>query len=190
MRRRPTLSLNEWAVLGVLVDRPRHGYDIAAELRAGTPLGDIWTVSRQLVYRAIERLEALDLARPRRREPGAGGPPRTVYSPTDQGRATLDTWLTTPVRHLRDVRSALLLKLALTDRLGLDRATLVEAQQRALADRLAELADPPDDHGDIAALWRHHSATAVAQFLGSVSEPDDAPPPPASPGSTGPPGPT
>lgn len=168
MQRRPTLSLNEWAVLGVLVDRPRHGYDIAAELNADTPLGDIWTVNRQLVYRAIDRLEALELAQPRRREPGAGGPPRTIYGPTRQGRAALRTWLATPVDHLRDVRSALLLKLALIDRLGLDNSALIEAQQTTLADRLRELTQAPHDPTDLAGLWRHHSATAVDQFLRSV----------------------
>jgi len=173
MRRRPTLSLNEWAVLGVLVDDPRHGYDIAAELRPGTRLGDIWTVNRQLVYRAIERLDALELAQPRRREPGAGGPPRTIYAPTRQGRAMLHAWLATPVEHLRDVRSALLLKLALTDRLGRDRRELVDAQHRALADRLHELSHPPDDPSDIAGLWRHHSAAAVQQFLDSVGGADE-----------------
>ncbi len=175
MQRRPTLSLNEWAVLGVLVDTPRHGYDIAAELKADTPLGDIWTVNRQLVYRAIDRLEALELAQPRRREPGAGGPPRTIYGPTRQGRAALRTWLATPVNHLRDVRSALLLKLALIDLLGLDNLALIDAQQTALADRLRELTQPPDDPTDVAGLWRHHSANAVDQFLRSVRAHADPP---------------
>lgn len=170
MRRRPTLSLNEWAVLGVLVEGPRHGYDIAAELKPGTRLGDIWTVSRQLVYRAIERLEALELAEPRRREPGEGGPPRTVYGATRRGRAALRAWLATPVDHLRDIRSAFLLKLALTDRLGLARGALVDAQHEALADRLRELAHPPDDPTDVTALWRHHTATAVREFLASVGD--------------------
>lgn len=169
MRRRPTLSLNEWAVLGVLVEGPRHGYDIAAELKPGTRLGDIWTVNRQLVYRAIERLDALGLAEPRRREPGAGGPPRTVYGVTRRGRTALRAWLATPVDHLRDIRSAFLLKLALTDRLGLDRRALVEAQHVALDERLRELSDPPDDPTDVTALWRHHTATAVREFLASVA---------------------
>jgi DNA-binding PadR family transcriptional regulator len=168
MRRRPTLSLNEWAVLGVLVDGPRHGYDIAAVLKPGTHLGNIWTVNRPLVYRAIERLVALGLVRPRRREPGSGGPPRTVYGPTRDGRDALENWLATPVEHLRDVRSALLLKLALSDRLGIDRRPLVAAQHEALSSRFRELAAAPDDPGDIAGLWRHHSALAVRQFLESV----------------------
>ena len=71
VERRPTLSINEWAVLGVLVDQPRHGYDIAAELQPGTPIGDAWRLTRQLVYRALERLEALGMAEPQRTEAGA-----------------------------------------------------------------------------------------------------------------------
>ena len=88
VERRPTLSLNEWAVLGLLVERPRHGYDIATELRPGTPVGEVWRLSRQLVYRALERLEALGLVEPRRTEHGTG-PPRTVYGPTRRGRDAL-----------------------------------------------------------------------------------------------------
>ena len=171
MRRRPTLSLNEWAVLGLLVERPRHGYDVAAALKPGTPLGTVWTVNRQLVYRALDRLVALGLAEPRRREPGDGGPPRTVHGPTPRGEEELRAWLATPVEHLREVRSALLLKLALADRLGVERAPLVAAQQEALAERIGALAEPPDDPADVVALWRHHSALAVRDFLASVAQP-------------------
>jgi PadR family transcriptional regulator AphA len=166
--RRPTLSVNEWAVLGVLVDKPRHGYDIAAELARGTPLGDVWRVTRPLVYRALERLEAQALVEPRRTEPSDAGPPRTVYGPTRRGRSALRAWLDAPVEHVRDVRSALLLKLVLLDRLGLDRASLVAAQRHQLAPTLAELTAPPPDD-DPVALWRHHSAEAVTAFLDSLA---------------------
>lgn len=128
VERRPTLSLNEWAVLGVLVHGARHGYDIAAELRPGTPIGETWRLTGQLVYRALERLEALGLAEPRRTEPSDAGPPRTVYGATRRGRSALRTWLVTPVQHLRDMRSAFLLKVALTERLAADRSVLLRAQ--------------------------------------------------------------
>lgn len=170
MARRPTLSLNEWAVLGLLVETPRHGYDVAAELRPDRPLGEIWTLSRQLVYRAIGRLEALGLIEPRRHEPGQSGPPRTVYGPTRRGRTELYAWLATPVEHLRDVRSGLLVKLSLSDRLAVDPRRLLDAQADALAGRFAELATPPEDSGDIAGLWRHHSAAAVQAFLTTMRE--------------------
>lgn len=170
MERRPTLSLNEWAVLGVLVEQPRHGYDIAAELRPGTPIGDAWRLSRQLVYRALDRLEALGLAEPRRTETSDAGPPRTVYGPTRRGRALLRTWLSAPVEHLRDVRSALLLKLLLLQRLGLDHGELVQAQQAAFAPLLGERSTvPPAD--DVIALWRHHSAASVGAFLRALESP-------------------
>jgi PadR family transcriptional regulator AphA len=171
VERRPTLSINEWAVLGVLVDKPRHGYDIAAELQPGTPIGDAWRLTRQLVYRALERLEALGMAAPQRTEPGAAGPPRTIYGPTELGRTTLDSWLVTPVDHLREVRNAFLLKLLLADRLGHDRRPLVQAQRRAFAAILDGLATPPPA-SDVVAIWRHHSALAVASFLDAVDEPD------------------
>ena len=174
MDRRPTLSLNEWAVLGVLVERARHGYDIAAELQPGTQIGDVWRLSRQLVYRALERLEALGLVEPRRTEPSDLGPPRTVHGPTRRGRAAVRAWLTTPVEHLRDVRSALLLKLVLTERLGLDHHELIQAQQRAFGPLIDQLATVPNPDR-IATLWRHHSAAAAAAFLDQLSSQPAAP---------------
>jgi DNA-binding PadR family transcriptional regulator len=170
VERRPNPSLNEWAVLGVLVEKPRHGYDIAAELRAGTPVGDVWHLSRQLVYRALERLQALGLVEPRRTEPSTAGPPRTVYGPTARGRTELRRWLVTPVKHIRDVRNAFLLKLVVTEQLGLDPDDLIRAQRGAFADLLDERAVEPA-RTDHVALWRHHSAAAVATFLDALGKP-------------------
>ncbi len=170
VERRPTLSLNEWAVLGVLVDKPRHGYDIAAALRSGSPVGDVWHLTRQLVYRALERLEALGLVEPRRTEASTAGPPRTLYGATARGRADLRRWLVTPVRHIRDVRNAFLLKLVITEQLGLDPDDLVRAQRGAFADLLDQRAvEPP--RRDHVAMWRHHSAAAVAAFLDALDRP-------------------
>ena len=163
------MSLNEWAVLGVLVDRPRHGYDIAAELRRGATIGRAWRVDRQFVYRALDRLEDLGLAEPRRTEPGEGGPPRTVFGPTRKGRAALKAWLHEPVDHLRDVRGALLLKLVLLQELHMDLVPLVEAQRVAIEPHLVEHRSPPSDD-DVVAQWRHHSAAAVDAFLVSLDK--------------------
>lgn len=170
MERRGTLSINEWAVLGVLVDKSRHGYDIAAELRPGTPIGDAWQLTRQLVYRALERLEALGLAEPHRTEAGRAGPPRTIYGATPAGRAALDVWLVTPVEHVREIRNAFLLKLVVTERLGRHRRELVRAQRRAFAELVERLTAPPPDD-DVIALWRHHAAVAATTFLEALDEP-------------------
>jgi PadR family transcriptional regulator AphA len=164
VERRAALSLAEWAVLGVLVDAPRHGYDVGSELAGSADLGQVWQVRRPLVYRAIERLEALGLVEARREEPGASGPRRTVYGPTRRGRAALRRWLRQPVGHLRDFRSELLLKLTLARRVGVDTAPLVAAQRAAVAGQIDALRPPPAT-GDAVALWRHHSALAAERFL-------------------------
>jgi DNA-binding PadR family transcriptional regulator len=170
VERRTTLSLNEWAVLSLLAEEPRHGYDIAGELRAGRPLGNVWRVGRPLVYRALERLVALGYVEEARTEKGDAAPPRTVYAPTHTGRATLTEWLATPAEHLRDVRSVLLLKLVVHQRLGSDPGPLVAAQRAAFAPRLLERAGRPS-HDDVIGLWRHHSADAVRRFLDDLDGP-------------------
>ncbi|HEY1643116.1 MAG TPA: hypothetical protein VGG35_20665 [Streptosporangiaceae bacterium] len=59
----PTLSLSEWVVLGLVCEQPAHGFAIAGLLgRQGSP-GEVWRVARPVVYRAIQRLEALFPAR-------------------------------------------------------------------------------------------------------------------------------
>jgi DNA-binding PadR family transcriptional regulator len=170
--RRAEMSLNDWAVLACLAERPRHGYDVAAELAPGAELGAVWRVPRQRVYRALDRLVALGLAEAGRLEPGEGGPPRQVFRATGAGRARLHEWLGHPVAHLREVRSALLLKLVVSRRLGVDVRPLVEAQRGAFGDALAALAAPPGE--DPVAVWRHHSAAAVAALLDTLAPPAGA----------------
>lgn len=168
MDRRPTLSLNEWAVLALLAEAPRHGYELAAELKQASEIGTVWTVSRPIVYRALDRLEAPELVAPRRSEPGQG-PRRTVYEATRNGREVLQRWLVIPVAHLRDLRGALLLKLVIGRRLGVDPSALVAAQRETLAPHLAALANDPEP-GDIVGLWRQQSALAARSFLDRLEE--------------------
>lgn len=165
------LNVSEWAVLGVLAERPRHGFAIAAELATGTELGSVWTVRRPLVYRALDHLDALRWARPARDEPGAGGPPRRVHTVTRTGRRRLDDWLDEPVAHLRDVRSELLLKLLLRERLGLPLEPLVAAQREAFAAVLGSLlhSGAGPEGGSITSRWRRASASAVERFLDDLA---------------------
>ena len=109
----PALSLTDWVVLGVLAEEPRHGFAVAKELGRDAELGQLWTVRRPLVYRAIDHLLEIGFAEPRFVEPGDQGPHRTVIAATRVGRARLRRWLDEPVEHPRDVRATLLVKLAL-----------------------------------------------------------------------------
>ena len=121
-------SLTEWAVLGILCERPAHGWDVARLFAPGGEVGQVWSVSRPLVYRAVAVLRELGYVEERGSASSAAGPHRTLLGPTRRGRQALRRWLARPVGHVRDLRSELLVKLLLLDRAGRDAAPLLRAQ--------------------------------------------------------------
>jgi len=163
------LPLNEWVVLALLAEQPRHGFAVAKELAPGSDLGRILTVHRPLVYRALDRLVAAGLARASRTEPGDNGPNRTVHVPTRLGAARLREWFAEPVHHVRDLRLEFLVKVRLLERAGTDPAALVAAQRYALAATLDGLVHAPD-RGDVVELWRSHNAVAAQAFLDTLAD--------------------
>jgi len=169
--RLPALSLNEWAVLALLAEQPSHGFALAKELDVDGDLGQIWTVRRPFVYRALAHLEQLSLVAQEGVEPGRAGPRRTVFGPTPAGRAAVDRWLATPTAHVRDLRTRLLLQLRVLDRRGRDLAPLAAAQLRQLAPLVRGLADQVgerSDFGRLLAQWRLEQANAAVRFLERV----------------------
>src|SRR5262245_11972435 len=107
-------ALPEWTVLAVVREKPAHGFAVAALTARGGELGRVWQMPRPVIYRALSRLDAAGLVTPKDVETG-GGPPRTVYAITEPGREAVDDWLARPVSHVRELRSHLLMKLALLD---------------------------------------------------------------------------
>jgi DNA-binding PadR family transcriptional regulator len=163
----PTLSLPEWTVLAVVNERPTHGFAIAQLTAPQGELGRIWQIPRPVIYRAIGRLLDAGLLAPGAVESGRG-PQRTLYSVTPAGREAVQRWLDTPVAHIREVRSHLLLKLALLDRAGGDPSGLLE-RQRAVLEPIAEAvkAERPGSHGFDSTLlaWRRATTAATLSFL-------------------------
>ncbi len=164
---RPQLSFSDWLVLAVVAERPTHGWPVVRELSAQGELGRIWTVARPVVYRSLATLAAHGMVTERGEQPGLRGPERTIVAVTRRGRAALRRWLDTPVGHVRDVRSELLVKLALRERAGLDSQVLVEQQLDVLAPVLRAVTRPPRGTGfeRVLATWRREQARAVERFL-------------------------
>ena len=150
-------SPGEWAVLGLLAEEPVHPFAVARQLGGDGPLGRVFTVQRPLVYRAVERLRNGGLIERHRTEPG------------EAGRDALDSWLDEPVRHIRDIRLAFLLKVVLLRRAGRSPGVLVRAQKEVLSDTLASLDRLPGDPDEID-LWRHHNAAAASAFLDALMD--------------------
>lgn len=168
MSREPALSLAEWLVLSVVRERRTHGFAVAALTGPDGDLGRVWTVPRPVVYRALGRLRDAELIRETGTEHSTTGPARTLVEITADGDAAAAAWLTRPVAHIRDVRSELLLKLALLDRAGADPTGLLVAQRRTLEPIVAALAEARDAaHGfdRTLASWRYESAAATLAFL-------------------------
>jgi DNA-binding PadR family transcriptional regulator len=167
----PPLSLAEWVVLAVICERPTHGFPIAQLTASGGELGRIWQIPRPIVYRALSRLAEAGLIAEDGCEPGRG-PQRTIYAVTPVGRRAVRGWLSTPVDHVRDVRSQLLMKLALLDRAGNDPTDLLRRQHEVLAPiAQAMSAEQPARAGFEATLlaWRRANAAAAISFLADVT---------------------
>ena len=166
------LLLGEWACLGLLYDEPGHGFAVAELLRPGGELGRIWSLSRPLTYRAIDVLVERGLLSEVGSEPGSSGPSRTMLRATRRGRAELRAWVQTPVEHLRDLRSDLLLKLAIADRCRIDIGEMLDAQRVRIEDRSATLRaaafGPDGEVSDPVALWRFEMSEAGRRFLDRI----------------------
>jgi PadR family transcriptional regulator AphA len=80
-------------------------------------------------------------------------------------------WLGEPVAHVRDVRTELLLKLALLHRARKSPAALLRRQRELLAptvDGLRAHLDAAEGFDAVLARWRMESAEAVKRFLDSL----------------------
>jgi DNA-binding PadR family transcriptional regulator len=167
----PRLSLTEWVVLCVAAEKPTHGFAIAVQLGRGSALGAVWYVARPQVYRSLERLAGLRLIRDVGRERSSTGPVRQLCDVTPAGRELAAAWLRRPARHGRDVRSELLVKLALLDRAGVNANDLVRAQR----DQLAQIAGGLEERLRSAEgpertvmLWRREAISATLRFLDAL----------------------
>ena len=166
----PEMSLPEWLVLTILSQQPAHGFAVAQLTAADGELGRVWQIPKAVVYRAIGRLVDADLIAPEGTERGSG-PQRTVYTATPAGSAAAARWLQTPVEHVRDIRSHLLLKLALLDRAGDDPAALLDAQRAVLVPIAAAIeARHAASAGFDATLlaWRRATAVAALDFIDRI----------------------
>jgi DNA-binding PadR family transcriptional regulator len=170
-RRGPGLSLAEWLVLCLVSEEPVHGFALAARLAPDGDVGMIWHVQKAVVYRAAQRLERLGLITAEDRQYSRLGPPRSRLSATPEGERAAQDWLRQPAAHPRDVRSELLLKLALLSRAGADPGDLLRAQRRQLipvAEGLAVQLRTATGFDQALTRWRHESASATLRFLDTL----------------------
>ena len=127
----------KYALLGLLAEAPRHGYDLKQAFEA--MLGHTWSVNIGQIYSTLARLERDGLVAcaevPQDRLPN-----RKVCRLTEQGRATLAAWLAQPAAPSARLRVEFFLKLLVARRsAAADLGALLNRQRQALLQALAEL---------------------------------------------------
>jgi DNA-binding PadR family transcriptional regulator len=161
-------------VLCLVRERPTYGLVLARLLAPDGSLGQIWSVPKAMVYYALQQLELAGLIRMTKEQRTSQGPARSIYRITPAGRAAAEAWVSRPAEHIRDVRSELMVKLALNDRAGADSRPLVRAQLALLVPVAAALDDrlrAAEGFERTLALWRYEAMTATVQFLTALADP-------------------
>jgi DNA-binding PadR family transcriptional regulator len=130
------------ALLGLLVERPGHGYDLANRLMKR--LGGVWQIDRGTIYRQLKGLAAEGLAY------GVEGTrseeddrPLTVYHPTEQASSALECWMET-LTPREPVRQGLQAKLAVARPEDVPRLLLALREYERECSELAQLVRPSD----------------------------------------------
>jgi aerobic carbon-monoxide dehydrogenase small subunit len=167
----PVLSLSDWIVLSLACEGPAHGHALAVLLGRDGDLGKIWHVNRAGVYRSLDRLVDLGLIRSAGEQPSNRGPVRTLVEATAAGQEAASSWQHRPARHPRDIRSELLIKLALLHRSGTDPHDLLVVQHARLVPIVAALRDRiaiATGFDRTLLLWRYQTASATLLFLDAL----------------------
>jgi DNA-binding PadR family transcriptional regulator len=91
------------AILGLLVQRPRHGYELRTAFEALMGEAANWEVKPAQIYTTLARLEEGGLVEETAVEQDAG-PEKRIYAITPAGRDELGTWFATGIKreHQRD----------------------------------------------------------------------------------------
>ncbi len=83
------------ATLAVLLEKPGHGYDVAA--RINMRMGPSWQLEAKHIYAVLEGLEKSGLLRSVKDRP-EDPQSKTTYYPTERAEQARREWLTTPTR--------------------------------------------------------------------------------------------
>jgi DNA-binding PadR family transcriptional regulator len=127
----------QYAILALLGQRPRHGYDLRDTFEAA--VGGNWPLNSGQIYSSLERLLRDGLVTEVGTERG-GGPDKRVWGLTEAGRGEVEGWFTSAVPRDYRLRDELYLKLMLAIVTTVARPRpVLQAQRRELFRELHEL---------------------------------------------------
>jgi PadR family transcriptional regulator, regulatory protein AphA len=132
-----------WAVLGLLAQRPRSGYEIKTAV--DRTIRHFWAASYGQIYPELKRLEAAGWIEGE--DAPRGSRARRVFRLTEAGRGALVDWLHGTETRI-ELRDESLLRLFFADQLPLEEGVgLVHARREGVAAMLALLQSLDDGSG-------------------------------------------
>ncbi|MBV8085922.1 MAG: EF2563 family selenium-dependent molybdenum hydroxylase system protein [Chloroflexi bacterium] len=165
------LSVGEYTLLGLLRERPAHGYDLSKVLQPETDLGAVVRLGLSQLYASLAKLETHGFVRGEAASSlRARG--RRVFHVSDAGERRFLDWVTRPVQGARHIRVDFLTKLYFARRLDGDAAVdLVATQIDVLKGEVrASSAAPPSEYRQEVLAVTADLATAALAWLERLPE--------------------
>lgn len=160
---------SENIILGLLCERPMHGYELARLVQEDEALRAIWRIERSEIYFLLGKLSKGGLIVESASEK-AHGPVRVIYAPTEAGREAFANWLRMPELRPRNLRTALLARLYMALRHDPQIAVeLIDAQKQALVEWLGRTRREQSGN-EVVALVHRLRAAQVAATLDALND--------------------
>ena len=158
----------QWVLLGLLMRKPMHGYELHQFFAPPSPLGHIWYLGISRLYKLLQNLEEhgyLEVAV----ETQETRPDKKVYHVTSSGREAFLDWLQTPVKGMRSIRVEFLGKLFLAQTLGPEMVERLIGKQTESCEELLrtfEAGMPGEGFEDLVLRFRAGQIEAALDWLG------------------------
>lgn len=105
------------AVLGFLIDHEKHGYDLFKEISQPDGFGSIYSIKIGRLYALLNKSEASGYVSSKISADG-NRPPKKIFLINPAGKKIFEEWMNTPVKHGREIRTFLLMKIFFAEKLG------------------------------------------------------------------------
>lgn len=136
----------EYVILGLLMTKDRHGYEIHSYFSSG--LGRVWFAGMSQIYALLNRLEMTGNVSCEV-EIQDNRPAKKVYSITPEGREVFLNWVQRPVQRIRDLRLEFLAKLFFMRELNPSGiGELIDTQIKVCQEQLESIRRQDDDCRD------------------------------------------
>lgn len=135
----------KYAILGLLNQRPMHGYEIKKEFEQSVSF--IWSINIGQLYTLLKKMEE-EKSIIKEIVTQENRPDKLVYEITDKGKSELNDWLSTPVsrRQTKDEFFLKMMFLAQTDKE--EAKQFIKEQTASLEEQFNSLNQVKNNHGD------------------------------------------